>query len=342
MELLATPLTFHNPDIRLGFHIGTYNNLVDTFESVMERAPPLRSYQIYISDGKPWQAPQWKSDDIRMAGALLQRNYKYACVHGSLMYNLAGSTDGRSDPQFQRKVNNTCSGLMGELDVAAGFGGGVVVHVGTCKNKERGIFTIARTIEAVLDRESFTTQTLSRELQIPIRERRKIILENAAGEKNKIGSNLDEIAQIINSVEERLRPQIKVCIDTAHIFGAGQYDFGSPDDVDKFYTDFDEKIGLDRLELFHFNDSRVPYGSHKDRHENLGVGYIFGIERNEDENGDGLEGLKAFVDKAEEYRIPLIGEPPGNSKDKGPPLGPGWDYEVVRHVCSLERTTFVC
>lgn len=338
-ENSGVSLVYHNPDIRLGFHIGTLSTLTQTFGEVIDL--PLRSYQIYIAQ-EPWLARREGYTDILQTRSLLERRSKYACIHGSLLHNLAGCVNGKTDPKFDKSVGNTVNGLIGELDVAAGFGGGVVVHVGAAKDRRRGIFTVTKTIEACLQRETAYTKQLSRQTQIPLAANRKIILENAAGETNKLGSNLDELAEIVNGVNETLRPRVKICIDTAHIFGAGQYDFGSPETVTKFFEDFDEKLGLDRLELFHLNDSRVAYGSCKDRHDNLGFGHIFGIERDEDENGDGLEGLKILIDQAMHYSIPLIGEPPENTKNGEPAPGALWDYNVVKHICNLEEEHFLC
>lgn len=337
-----TELVFHNGDVRLGFHIGNEKTLFESFEKVVTNTP-LRSMQIYISgDSKPWQAPSYDPVDILMSRQLIQRWHKYSVVHGSLFYNLAGCVKGRTDPKFTRNLNNTVNGLTGELDVAAGFGAGVVVHTGAAENKEKGIFTICRAIETALTKETAYTKKLSKEIQIPVLEKRKIILENAAGEKNKIGSNLDDLVEIYNGIGEGFKDQVKVCIDTAHIFGAGQYDFGSPKEVKKFFKDFDKKLGLEKLELFHLNDSRVARGSKKDRHENLGMGYIFGTERDEENDGDGLEGLKTLIDFSEKSRIPLIGEPPHDDKNGEPAVGPAWDYEVIKHLCNLEECYFLC
>jgi apurinic endonuclease APN1 len=335
-------IIFHNPNIRIGFHISKERSITKSFSNLINA--PLRSYQLYISNGRAYQPPKADPDDLREACRFLHRNGKYACVHGCLLYNLAGMTDGPSNANYKRNLNNTVNGLMTELDVAAGFDSGVVAHIGSRKDRKKGILTISQTIEDVLSGENSNTRFLSKGLSVPVddlRRKRKIILENAAGEGNKIGSTLDEIAQIIDGVDEVYRPQVKVCIDTAHIFGAGQYDMGSPKSVVKFFKDFDKKIGLDRLEVFHLNDSRVPYGSKKDRHENLGIGYIFGLERGEDVSGDGLEGLKKLIEKAEELRVPLVGEPPAKTKEGVPAPGGIWDYEVIKHLCNLEEE-FVC
>jgi endonuclease IV len=255
---------------------------------------------------------------------------------------MAGMTGGPSEPNYRRNLENTRIGLTAELDAAAGFGGGVVVHIGSAKDKSLGMSTISSTIEDVLTRTSSTTFQLSRGLDIPEQEfieSRKIILENAAGEGNKIGSNLDEIAEIIRNTREELHPQIKVMIDTAHLFGAGEGDMGSPKSVKKFFQEFDEKIGLSYLEGFHLNDSRVPFRSRKDRHENIGKGYIFGNLR---EEGDGLDGLKKLIDFSREQELVLIGEPPGKTRDGEKGMGGIWDYQVIKHVCGLDTCKFVC
>lgn len=342
-EKFITELVFHNTDIRLGFHIDKEKTLLKTFENV--KSTPLRSYQIYISNSRSFKPPLLRESDIvdlQEAHNLLERNMKYVAIHGCLLYNMCGSTQHRQDPRFNEKLEATSTGLTSELDIGVGLNSGVVVHIGSCKNKQKGIYTIAQTINSVLTRNTEYSKKLSKSLQIPVDEfkkRRKIILENSAGEGTKIGSNLNEISEIIHLTNEELRDQIRVCIDTAHIFGAGQYDFGDPESVVQFYSDFDQKIGLKYLELFHLNDSRVPFNSKKDRHENLGIGHIFGDRSDE---RDGLTGLKKFVDIAEEKRIPLIGEPPTKTKDGE--YGPGgiWDYNVIKHLTNLEETYFVC
>lgn len=345
----GTVVTFHNPDIRLGFHIGKEKTLYKSFHNAIFDASPLRSFQLYISNGRAYKPPKADPEDIRKTHDLLCKHRKYACVHGCLLYNLAGSTDGTKDPMYGIKLGNTINGMISELDVATGFGAGVVVHIGTQKDSKKGLVQVSRSIEKILTGSNANTKILSRELQIPeeeFKKSRKIILENAAGEKNKLGSTLDEISIIIRGVREDLRDQVKVCIDTAHIFGAGQYDFGNSKSVAKFFSDFDEKIGIDKLELFHLNDSRVPYGSHKDRHENIGLGYIFGSDRNERDGLkgtlEGLTGLVTLIDFAEQHRIPLIGEPPHLTKDKEPGPGGIWDYAVIREICNLETNTFIC
>lgn len=96
----------------------------------------------------------------------------------------------------------------------------------------------------------------------------KIALETMAGKGSEVGRDFDQLRYIIENVEHS--ELLGVCLDTCHLHDAG-YDLTKFDDLLK---EFDEKIGLDRLLVVHVNDSKNPIGAHKDRHENLGHGYI--------------------------------------------------------------------
>ena len=95
-----------------------------------------------------------------------------------------------------------------------------------------------------------------------------ILLETMAGKGNEVGKSFEEIKSIIDGVDNK--KMIGVCLDTCHIHDAG-YDLN---DFDKVINDFDQIIGLKYLKCIHINDSKNPCGSKKDRHENIGKGYI--------------------------------------------------------------------
>lgn len=96
----------------------------------------------------------------------------------------------------------------------------------------------------------------------------KIAIETMAGKGSEIGKTFEEVAEIIKLCHYPDR--LGVCLDTCHISDAG-YDLN---DFDSVIRDFDHVIGLDKLLVIHLNDSKNPLGAHKDRHENLGYGYI--------------------------------------------------------------------
>lgn len=124
-------------------------------------------------------------------------------------------------------------------------------HVG--QGAEKGIALIADALNTVLFENMTTT----------------VLLETMAGKGSEIGRTFEELEEIIDRVQ--LSHKLGVCLDTCHVNDAG-YDIVN--DLDGVLEEFDRVIGLDRLKAVHLNDSKNPMGSHKDRHEKIGQGYI--------------------------------------------------------------------
>ena len=120
----------------------------------------------------------------------------------------------------------------------------------------------------------------------------KIALETMAGKGTEIGITFEQIRAIIDKCHYPER--LGVCLDTCHISDAG-YDIF---DVDGVLKEFDRVIGLDKLLVLHINDSKNPKGAHKDRHENIGYGFI------------GFETLNKYVHHPLLNGIPKILETP--------------------------------
>lgn len=95
-----------------------------------------------------------------------------------------------------------------------------------------------------------------------------ILLETMAGKGSEVGVNFDELKRIIDKVNYSNR--IGICFDTCHLNDAG-YDISKFDEV---LDSFDEIIGLEKIKCVHVNDSKNLINSHKDRHENIGLGTI--------------------------------------------------------------------
>lgn len=100
----------------------------------------------------------------------------------------------------------------------------------------------------------------------------KVLLETMAGKGTEIGRSFEEIRDIID--RSKFGDNIYVCLDTCHIFEAG-YDIVN--DLDGVLEEFDNVIGLHKLQAIHINDSKNPLGARKDRHEKIGEGSL-GIE----------------------------------------------------------------
>jgi deoxyribonuclease-4 len=98
-----------------------------------------------------------------------------------------------------------------------------------------------------------------------------LLLEMTAGAGTVLGSTFEEMAALIERIPLPYRDRVGVCVDTAHIFAAG-YDIVN--DYDGVWARFDDVLGRSRLRMMHLNDSKVPLGSRKDRHELIGEGAI--------------------------------------------------------------------
>ena len=101
------------------------------------------------------------------------------------------------------------------------------------------------------------------------RQTTTLLLETMAGKGSEVGRTFEELAAIIERVE--LSEHVGVCLDTCHVWDGG-YDIAGH--LDEALDEFDRVIGLERLHAVHLNDSKNPCGAHKDRHEQLGKGFI--------------------------------------------------------------------
>lgn len=302
---------------RYGFHVTKHPSMLKTILRVT-RETPLCAMQVYISSPKSKYPPKFDYTDLMATREEMLRSGIYVVIHGCLLYNLAGTVKGETDSNYHQSLASTIQGLVAELDFGVMLNAGVVVHPGARDKKftkpTSGLRCISQHINIALTKKTTESAKIAELLGITQEEvikRRKIILENAAGEGNKLCSTLEEIKDVIDGVDQKLRNQVKVCFDTAHGFGRGIYDFGIKGEINKFYKDFEKIVGLKYLELFHFNDSMIsdkkandaPFGSRKDRHQQLGEGYMFGSDER-------YNYIKKFMLKAKEKGIAIIGEPP--------------------------------
>lgn len=170
--------------------------------------------------------------------------------------------------------------LLSELKRTYAFGPKILVlhpgsHVGT--GEENGLESIVKALDEVLDQDGTDV---------------KIALETMAGKGSEMGTSFEQLKQIISSIKHPER--VGVCLDTCHI-NDNNMDVANFDEV---LSNFDKVIGLDKLLVVHVNDSKNPLGAHKDRHENIGYGYL------------GFETLNKVVHHPLLKGIPMILETP--------------------------------
>jgi deoxyribonuclease IV len=319
-----------NEKIYYGFHMEKIGSFLNTFDYIIKKTP-YTCVQIYLSNPRSFSSSNDKHvEDLLKSREMINKFSLKVVAHGSLIYNLCGN---------ERVIQNTCDGLLEELDMMVILGGdGIVVHPGSNENIEKGLSCISKVINFILKKD---TNYSKKSLQIlgigneEFKKRRKLILENSAHEGNKRCWNLQEFREIFSNLDYEIKNQVFVCIDTAHAFGAGVYDFGKIVDIERFYEEFEEKIGLDRLKLFHLNDSRISsrkgynasFGSFKDRHANLGYGYIF-----DKLSPERTKSLIHFIEKAEENGVYIIGEPPSTTNDEDLSVSDFDDWKYLRQI----------
>lgn len=97
------------------------------------------------------------------------------------------------------------------------------------------------------------------------------VIENTAGQGSNLGHTFEQIAHIIDKVEDKSR--IGVCIDTCHAYSAG-YDLLDETQYQKVWADFDNIIGAHYLKGMHINDDKKELGSRVDRHASIGEGTL--------------------------------------------------------------------
>lgn len=117
------------------------------------------------------------------------------------------------------------------------------------------------------------------------------VIENTAGQGTNLGYSFEQLAEIIDQVEDKSR--VGVCIDTCHAFAAG-YDLRTAESTKHVVDEFDDIVGLSYLRAMHLNDAKSTLGSRVDRHDSLGKGNI------------GLEGFRYLMQEPRIDDIPMI------------------------------------
>ena len=139
-----------------------------------------------------------------------------------------------------------------------------------------------------------------------------ICIETMAGKGSEIGTNFSQIKKVIDGV--LYKDHIKVCLDTCHLNDAG-YDISNFDEV---LDEFDKIIGIEKIGCVHINDSKNVRNSHKDRHENIGLGTI------------GFNNLLKVIYNKRLKGIPMILETPyiGDTDDSKERIYPPYKFEI--------------
>ncbi len=234
----------------LGSHVGFKKD--EQLLGSLKEALSYGANTFMFYTGAPQNTMRYPINEEKRDEALLMMrehdiDYSKVVVHAPYIINLANDDEIKFNfsVQFLKEEVARCNTLgIKKMVLHPGS------HVGL--GIERGIESIIRGLNLILDGKYDVT----------------ILLETMAGKGSEVGSRLEEIKTIIDGVNDK--EHIGVCIDTCHLSDAG-YDLR---DFDKFLEEFDKIIGVDKIGCVHVNDSKNAFGSHKDRHENIGFGEV--------------------------------------------------------------------
>ncbi len=234
----------------LGSHVGFKKD--EQLLGSLKEALSYGANTFMFYTGAPQNTMRYPINEEKRDEALLMMkehdiDYSKVVVHAPYIINLANDDEIKFNfsVQFLKEEVARCDTLgIKKMVLHPGS------HVGL--GIERGIESIIRGLNLILDGKYDVT----------------ILLETMAGKGSEVGARLEEIKTIIDGVNDK--EHIGVCIDTCHLSDAG-YDLR---DFDKFLDEFDKIIGVDKIGCVHVNDSKNAFGSHKDRHENIGFGEV--------------------------------------------------------------------
>jgi len=286
------PFISYNLRWKTGCHTTFEKNIFDTLSSAVFYG--MRATQFFMGNPKSFTRAKINQSDIKKSNLLLARFPTDVFTHYPYLANLAGTSkeslawDG--DAEQDTKTTKLLKSISEEIQTISKLdskNSGVVVHPGAHKNKKGGLKAISTSINKI---------------DFQGGNHCKLILENAAGQGKSLATTLEEIKSILDGVEEKKKPYVGVCIDTCHLFAYGEYDISKVEEVDRFFVDFNVLIGLEKLCLFHLNDSLEKLGSKMDRHAGLGTGHIW---------GKSTDSLVHLLNLCAEREIPVVLETSG-------------------------------
>ncbi len=274
----------------LGAHFSIAKGL---HQAILEAAAyGCDALQLFTKNSSTWKERELSADDIRLFDEARKKTGIYQIAsHTSYLINLAS-------PDEEKQVMSVAA-LRQELIRSSRLSiPYVILHPGSHmgSGEEAGITRIAEHVNRIYkDTPEIKT---------------RLLFETTAGQGSSIGYRFEQLAMLLDRVENRKRTGI--CLDTSHIFAAG-YDLRDKKTYQETLAAFDHIVGLKHLYVMHLNDSKKGLGSRVDRHEHIGRGQI------------GIAAFEFVMQDTRLANIPKIIETP---KTKG-----GEDWDAVNLNC---------
>jgi len=237
--------------MRIGAHMSVAGGVSKAVDRAV--AHGCEALQIFTKNANQWRARPLDPAEITLFRQRIEQTGITPVVsHASYLINLATT--------FPLLREQSIAAFIDEIDRAEALGLlGVVIHPGTC--------TAGPDDEAL----RLIADAISVAFKVRPRSKTLVLLEHTAGQGRTLGHRFEHLAAVIKHLRGSAR--VGVCLDTCHLVAAG-YDITTEAGYRNTFDAFDQLVGLERLKVFHGNDSKRPCGSRVDRHEHIGQGCI--------------------------------------------------------------------
>lgn len=282
--------------LALGYHIKTTPDICGNIVKVRDlyEQNGIKNYRVAVQIFTKAPAQFAKSilpsrEDLTKVRRFCDINDVYIVIHGIYLANFCNYDDAEKARQSVIEDLH-----IAEILSPSPTDSGVVIHLGKNTQKltlEACILNFVRNIETIISSSP---------------GKACLILETSvkAANGNDVFHDLENFAHLWRSIPSRLRSRIGFCIDTCHIFSSG-YDVRSADGFERFMDEWDDKIGIRHIKLFHLNDSKLGLDCRRDLHEEIGRGCLFGSRD---------DALISILNFCKGHHIPVVMETKSDQK----------------------------
>ncbi|KAK4105285.1 AP endonuclease [Parathielavia hyrcaniae] len=272
--------------LKRAMYIGAHVSGAGGVQNSIQNATHIgaNAFALFLKSQRKWASPPLADEAKTQFHAMLKQHsydsHKHIVPHGSYLVNLAQADAAKATQAYDNFVDDLqrCEALGIRLyNFHPGSTGGATMESACAR------------IAAQLNRAHAATASVV------------TLLENMCGSGNVVGSRFEELRDVIALVDDKSR--VGVCLDTCHAFAAG-YDLRTPEAFARTMAEFDRVVGLGYLRALHLNDSKAPFGSHRDLHANIGTGCL------------GLAAFHNIMDHEPLQGLPMVLETP--IEEKGP------------------------
>ena len=232
-------------------NIGCHLSISNGFYKAAQNAVSIgaNTFQFFTRNPRGGKAKELDPEDMRKLKEIMEEHdFAPLFAHGAYTMNLASKSE--KTREFGKMILK--DDLIRVKEISNTY---YIFHPGSHvgQGSDKGIELIIEALNEAIDEDNDTI----------------ILLEGMSGKGTEIGRNMEELKAIIDGVKHN--DNLGICIDSCHLYSSG-YDIVN--DLDGVLEEIDRVVGLDRLKAVHLNDSKVEFGSNKDRHEVIGKGTI--------------------------------------------------------------------